>query len=106
VLAVTGIITGVLALGASSDFDQKKDQLANAVTPLARIDLYNAARDDADRADALALTTDLLLGGALIGAAVTTYLLLADSGDEEQPSAQIAPALSADGGGVRMAATF
>ncbi len=106
VLAVTGIVTGVLALGASSDFDEKKEQFPNARTPLQRIDLYNAARDDADRADALALTTDLLLGGALISGAVTAYLLLADDGDTEQPSALIAPALSARGGGVRVDATF
>jgi hypothetical protein len=111
VLAVTGVITGVLALRASSDFDQKKTRYEQALaqpatTPLVRVDLYNAARDDADRADALSLTTDLLLSGALIGAAVTTYLLLVDSSDEEQPSAQIAPAVSADGGGARLAATF
>jgi len=107
VLAVTGAITGVLALGASSDFDQKNEQRANASTPLARIDLYNAARDDADRADALALTTDLLLAGALIGGAVTAYLLLADDDDSgEQSSAQITPALSTSGGGVRVDAHF
>jgi hypothetical protein len=111
VLVVTGVVTGVLALRASSDFDQKKTRYEQALaqpatTPLVRVDLYNAARDDADRADALSLTTDLLLSGALIGAAVTTYLLLVDSSDEEQPSAQITPALSAHGGGVRIAATF
>ena len=106
VLAVTGIVTGVLALGASSDFDEKKEQSLDARTPLQRIDLYNAGRDDADRADALALTTDLLLGGALISGAVTAYLLLADDGDTEQPSARVAPALSAHGGGVRVDATF
>jgi hypothetical protein len=60
--------------------------------------IYDQARDDADRADALALTTDILLGGVLAGVAVTAIVLLTSDGSGEQESAWIAP----QGAGVRV----
>jgi hypothetical protein len=109
VLAVTGAITGVLALKAEADFEAKHEQQLQAPTAVARADIFNAARDDADRAQALALTTDLLLFSAVIGGVVTVILIASDDGDgdtEEQASARLVPALSPHGGGVALHAGF
>jgi hypothetical protein len=109
VLAVTGAITGVLALKAESDFETKHEQQLQAPTAVARADIYNAARDDADRAQALALTTDLLLFSAVIGGVVTVILIASDDGDEdagEQASARVVPAFSPHGAGVALHSPF
>jgi hypothetical protein len=106
-LVAVATVTGVLALRANSDFqhysDARWDPTATTVTKLTA---YNEARDAADRANALALTTDILLGGALIGAAATTYLIITAQ-DEEQPAhARLVPAIGTHGAGMQLNAQF
>jgi tetratricopeptide (TPR) repeat protein len=75
-LLVAGTVTGALALGADSDFDDARDRFATAAAANDRVAAYSDAADAQDRAQGLALATDVLLGAALVGAAITTLLFL------------------------------
>ena len=103
-LAAVGSITGLLALDADSDFDAARSaRFDTAATGLQRLAAYNDARDAASRADALALTTDLLLGGALISAGVTIYLIAtAQARERKSGSAQLSPLLSTRVAGLQL----
>ena len=59
----------------------------------------------ADRAEALAVTTDILLLGALVGAGLTTYFLLT-SGKESGSATQVTPAFAEGYGGVNVSGGF
>jgi len=79
-----GAITGVLALGADSDFEDAVERsndrsLRRSEREAARLDGLDAA----DRADMFAIVTDVLLIGGVIGLGVTVYLLLTDGDDQE-----------------------
>ena len=90
-LAAIATITGVLALHADSDFEHAKTlRFAPNATSTDRVAAYNDGRDAADRANALALTTDILFGGALIGAAATVYLLATAQRGEASSASQTA----------------
>jgi tetratricopeptide (TPR) repeat protein len=106
-LVAVATITGVLALRANSDFEHYKDALFDpTATTITKVTAYNEAQDAADRANGLALTTDILLGGALIGAAATTYLIITAQ-DEEQPShARLVPMLSPRSAGLGLQTKF
>lgn len=100
-------ITGVLALGAESEFEDKR-QLRFSMDPNLpagdRLAAYNAAVDAADRADALAIATDVLIGAALVGAGVTTYFVL--TAEDEPAHAAVRPWLAHDRYGVGLDARF
>jgi hypothetical protein len=64
-LAIGGAVTGVLALSKHSDFQQNNDGLHVA-----------AAQSDRSSGQTLNIVTDSLFIGAIVGAAVTTYLVL------------------------------
>jgi tetratricopeptide (TPR) repeat protein len=83
-LAAAGMITGLLALSANSDFEEARSaRFAEMATGAQRLASYDDARDAASRANALALTTDILLVGALVGA-VTTVYFIADARAEQR----------------------
>jgi len=103
---VTATITGILALNAQSDFDQAVvDSNDPAVTFRDRYDATGRGLDAADRANNLALATDLLLVGALLGAGATTYFLFFwDDGTDEScaagPSMLVTPVATTSGAGL------
>lgn len=74
VFAVGGAVTGVMALGKKSDFDDLNDGSDPA-----------AAQDAYDSTKTLNLVTDILVAGAVVSAAVTTYLYV---GRPEVPATQ------------------
>jgi hypothetical protein len=76
-LAVGGIITGVLASSAEKNFnDNLRARFDPALTADQQQIAWQQGNDAADRATALAVTTDVLFTGAIVGAAVTVYLYL------------------------------
>jgi hypothetical protein len=98
VLTIGAVVTGVLALGASSDL---KDQ---RMSP-------NAMRSSLDSAQtktqALALTTDILTGVAVVGLGVTLYTALRKESPPAAPStalSQVQVKVGADG--VRVVGSF
>ncbi|MDD9934714.1 MAG: hypothetical protein OXT09_13990, partial [Myxococcales bacterium] len=100
-LLVGATVTGMMALSAEDDFRAPRATIfdANAATTtFERIDAYNEARDAADRANALALTTDILLGGALIAGALTTYLIFNKPSPDQRT--QLTPILGPTTAGV------
>jgi len=109
-LLLAGSVTGILALDAESEFDQAaRVRLDPNSSGLAQESAYLQALDASDRADALALTTDILLLGALAGTAVCVVVALnAQSDDDEAPTATltVTPAVTPHGGGARIAGSF
>ncbi|MDC0680427.1 PEGA domain-containing protein [Sorangium atrum] len=72
-LAVGAAATGVLALGASGDLDAELDRYPGDARAIER------ARA---RSEALALTTDLLAGAAVLAGGLSIYLTVAGAGPE------------------------
>jgi hypothetical protein len=106
-LLVAGTVTGIVALGAQSDFDQESNQFLSSVgklTPLQRQAVYEAAVSSANRTNTFALTTDILLGGALVGAAVTTVLVVMHLKKPDQ--AQVTATLTQKSAGLQLRASF
>jgi hypothetical protein len=109
VLGVTAIVTGALALKAKSDFNTYKSaRFDDTLTSNARLAAYQNARDASDRGRALALTTDILLGGAAVCAVVTVYLIVRSSRDSEAPApaARLTPAVSRHAAGLALSGDF
>lgn len=108
-LVAVATITGFLAIRANSDFEHYKDARFDpspTTTTVMRLAAYNEARDAADRANAFALTTDILFGGAIVGAVATTVLIVTAQ-DEEQPAqARLVPAVNPHGAGLQLHTTF
>jgi hypothetical protein len=99
VVLAGALVTGVLALDANSEFDEQVARRHRMdISSTDRILAYNAARDAADRAQTLAVATDVLLGLGIVGAGVTVYLLLAGEDD-----GHAAHDVSLAGNGVRIA---
>jgi hypothetical protein len=99
-LAAGAVVTGILALGASSDLRGK-------------LDAFPANPDDITSArgttKALALTTDVLIGAAAVMGGVSIYLTVASRGSPDHAEKQgHAPAvrLGVTPGGVRVLGTF
>jgi hypothetical protein len=107
-LLVGTIIVGSLALGASSDFDLAVERsndpsLSPAERSLARQDGLDAK----DRADTLALVTDIMLVGTLLGAGATAFFLIQDlgsSGEERAsgPRLRLTAGATPSGAGVML----
>jgi hypothetical protein len=107
VLAVTGTIAGVLALGANKDFKQyKAARFDPAATAMQHVTAYDKASDAANRARTLAVVSDVALVGAVAAAVVTIVLLASHDGGSEHasPSARLSPALSTHGAGLALQA--
>jgi tetratricopeptide (TPR) repeat protein len=119
-LAAAGMITGLLALSANSDFEEARSaRFAENATGAQRLASYDEARDAASRANALALTTDILLVGSLVGAVTTVYLIADARADARRarrmdkaaaphtkPSASLTPLLSPRIAGMRLRAEY
>ncbi len=84
---LAGMVTGGLALGAYSDYKYARDRWVAAACANDRVFAYNEAADAEDRAHALALTTDVLIGAALVGGAVSALLFLTSGAEpaEQRP---------------------
>ncbi|HKQ69602.1 MAG TPA: hypothetical protein VJT73_09695 [Polyangiaceae bacterium] len=93
-LATTGafaagtVIVGLMALSNKSEF---KD-VNNGFNP-------PSARDLEDKGKTLNLVTDLLLGGTVVAAGITTYLAF-NRGASKKTGTLVVPAVTANGGGV------
>lgn len=76
-LTVGAVVTGILALGASSDLKAERE------SPDATRDSLSKARD---KTTAFALVTDILAGGAIVSLGITIYVGV--SGNSDKPKAK------------------
>ena len=81
-LTVGAVITGVLALGASSDLKTERESAAATAESLA------SAKS---KVQTFALVTDILAGGAIVAGGVTLYFTLAGGSSGEKPKPAAAP---------------
>jgi tetratricopeptide (TPR) repeat protein len=72
------LITGQLALSAEADFEDSRDTARDitGATPLERRSAYEDALEAADRADALAVASDIFLVAGIVGVGATVYLAI------------------------------
>jgi hypothetical protein len=85
-LAITSVVTGQLALAANREFDSNLNAVRNPMlNEFQRAGAWARGVDSANRAEALAVTTDVLLGMTLVGAGLTTYFFLSSHPDAEAP---------------------
>lgn len=83
-LGIVAVVTGQLALAANREFDTNLSAVRNStLTEYQRAGAWARGVDAANRADALAVVTDVLLGMTLVGAGLTTYFYLADRNEAE-----------------------
>ena len=83
-LLVSAIVTGQLALAANREFDGNLAAVRNPqLSEFQRAGAWARGVEAADRADALAAATDVLLGLSLAGAALSTYFVLSDRADRD-----------------------
>jgi hypothetical protein len=95
-LAIGGVITGVLALSKHSDYEKANDGSDPA-----------RAKDLRDSGRTLNLVTDVLLGGAVVGAAITSVLFFGRPSVESAANTRMLyPVASPRGGGVYWLSTF
>jgi len=111
--AIGAAVLGVLALGADGDFDDKATRIESHdyATESERATIERQARDDASRADSLALLTDVCIGVAVAAAVTGTVLLLtapsAPSEDEARADLRLSAAIDPRGGaGVLVTGAF
>jgi len=83
------LITGQLALSAESDFEESRQtaQDVPGATPLERRAAYADALEAADRADALAIASDIFLVAGVIGTGLTAYFVIDHYGQGESDAA-------------------
>jgi hypothetical protein len=84
-LTVGAVVTGVLALGASSDLKTERESAAATAESL------STAKS---KVQTFALVTDILAGGAIVAGGVTLYFTLA-GGSSEKPKPTPAPGAAA-----------
>jgi hypothetical protein len=77
-LVVAGATTGVLALGAASDYDTQAAQLGISDAALSSTQSRKAS---------FAIATDALLGAALVSAAISVYFTLKPPGEHRSKAA-------------------
>lgn len=109
--AVAGAaVLGVLALGADSDFDAGASRMEkhDYATESERAAIDRQARDDAKRARALALWTDVCVGVAAAAAITGTVLLLTapSTPPADEALARVHLAVSPTGASVSLTGTF
>ena len=93
--AVGAGVTGVLALGKKSDFDE-----ANGHDPA-------EAEDLRDQTKTLNLVTDVLIGAAVVGAGVTTFLYLKRPEQERSGiTLRVQPQASLERAGLSLEGSF
>ena len=104
-LLVSAIVTGQLALSSSREFDGNVAAVRNTqLSEFQRAGAWARGVDAADRADALAAATDIMLGLSLAGAGLTTYFYLADRAEREAQGLSVRTSLGA--GRIQVQGTF
>jgi hypothetical protein len=92
-------VVGVLAMSKHSEFDDKNDGQH-----------VDEAQKLKDSGETLNIVADVMLGGAIVGAAVTTYLFISrpevKSGGADTASLRVLPAAGPSGGGIFMTGRF
>jgi hypothetical protein len=89
-LGVVAVVTGQLALAANREFDTNLGAVRNStLTEYQRAGAWARGVDAANRADALAVVTDVLLAMTLVGAGLTTYFYLADRNQPETATPRV-----------------
>ncbi|HEX2678993.1 MAG TPA: hypothetical protein VHM19_20225, partial [Polyangiales bacterium] len=94
--AVAGTITGVLAKSAEKNFnDNRKARFSDQLTQAQQAQAWENANAASNRTYALAITTDVMFAGALVGAGVTIYLYVKSrhAGAESEAQATVEPAI-------------
>jgi hypothetical protein len=87
-LGVSAVVTGQLALAANRDFNENLSAVRNPMlTEFQRAGAWARGVDAANRADAFAAVTDVLLALTLVSAGLTTYFYLADH--DETPNVRV-----------------
>jgi hypothetical protein len=89
VLAAGSAVVGVMALSKKSDFKDKN----NGSDP-------QGARDIKSSGKTLNLVTDILLGGTVVAAGITTFFLVTRNGGPEKIGVSVVPAVASHGAGV------
>ena len=90
-VAVSAVVTGQLALAADREFDGYLAAVRNPqLTEFQRAGAWSRGVEASNRANALAIATDVLIGLSLAGAGATVYLYLTDR-RERSVSASIGP---------------
>jgi hypothetical protein len=87
--AIGATVTGIMALGKKRDFDAKNDGRDPS-----------GARDLADQGKKLNLVTDVLIGGAVVSGAITSYFLFSRPSSASSASASAGVLVGDGGGGV------
>jgi hypothetical protein len=104
-LAVTGTVTGLLARSAEQNFNDNLHARFDPLLTSAQQQIaWQQANDASTRAKGLALTTDVLFGGAIIGAALTLYFYLSRPHADAQTA--LGPSLIVNGGTTAVRAHF
>lgn len=106
-LGVVAVVTGQLALAANREFDTNLAALRNtALTEYQRAGAWARGVDAADRADALAAVTDILLTFTFVGVGLTTYFYLADRDASERQRVRVGLRTDAKSGRLELRGTF
>ena len=106
-LGVVAVVTGQLALAANREFDTNLAALRNsALTEYQRAGAWARGIDAADRADALAAVTDILLTFTFVGVGLTTYFYLADRDASERQRVRVGLRTDAKSGKLELRGTF
>ncbi|MBI2893666.1 MAG: hypothetical protein HYY06_08950 [Deltaproteobacteria bacterium] len=104
--AAAGVL-GSLALDANSRFDEAASRIERGGVDGAEADeLRRRAVDDADRANAYALWTDVMLGVTAAAATATVILFVATPRAEVEAGARVDVCRLAGGAAVRVTGTF
>jgi hypothetical protein len=124
VLGVAAAVTGILALRQQSTFERNRDDASNPDLPACRngdrdlcISSQNQAWADAQnaasRANTLALTTDILIGGAILTGVATAVLFVVSptrsaehASGKARPQIALAPHLSPTTVGLHLDSRF
>lgn len=106
-LGVVAIVTGQLALAANREFDTNLAALRNSgLTEYQRAGAWARGIDAADRADALAAVTDILLAFTFVGVGLTTYFYLADRQASDRQRVRVGLRTDAKSGRLNLSANF
>jgi hypothetical protein len=106
-LGVIAVVTGQLALAANREYDTNLAALRNsALTEYQRGGAWARGIDAADRADALAAVTDILLTFTFVGVGLTTYFYLADRDASERQRLRVGLRSDAKSGRLELRGTF
>lgn len=108
VLLVGGVVTGILASGKHSDFEEKNDAVKNGTCGTTCAADQKDAESLRDSGQTMNLMADIMFGGAVVAAGVTTYLYLTrpEVTPGQDTAFVVAPTALPNGGGLWMQGKF